>query len=206
MPAASMAQVVCFAYAANQPSLRQEGMTERAGDIILNCTGSPTGSQTGPQNLQVFMNLAAITSRQLYSGTSAPANIPTEAALLVNDCTTNSGYSSSFPTFSCANSGSFTSGIPTQGFLVSSNNALLFSGFTFPTATNGSFQIRITNLRVNAHDASAGAFVNATVLATFPVQNQSGIILGVVEPTLALSVSSVSDFSGCAPFQTPVTS
>jgi len=39
--------------------------------------------------LSLYVNGTSITSRQLYTGTSAPTSIPTEASLLVNDNTTS---------------------------------------------------------------------------------------------------------------------
>jgi len=80
------AQISCIAFVSNQPTLRQEGITEPAGDITLTCTvgaGGLSGALTGPQSLSLYVQGTSITSRQLYSGTSAPSSIPTEAALLV---------------------------------------------------------------------------------------------------------------------------
>jgi len=189
--ASAQTGVTCTAFVANQPTLRQEGTTEPAGDILISCSGTLIGAQTGPQTLSLYVQGAAITSRQLYTGT-APTSIPTEAALLVNDCTTNSGVSSSGG--SCAPSGTFTGGLPTQGFL--QNGALVFSGFTLPT-NSAPFQIRVTNVRVNANSLAAGGFVTGTVLATFGIQNQQQLVLGAIQSSLSVAVSSVSNFAQC---------
>ena len=175
--------ITCTASVANQPTLRQEGATEAAGDILINCTGTLIGAQTGPQTIALYVSGAAITSRQLYTG-ATPSSIPTEAALLVNDCTTNSGTSSSGA--SCSPSGTFTGGNPTQGFL--QNGALEWTGFTLPT-TGAPFQLRLTNIRVNANALAAGAFVTGTVLATFGIQNQQNLVLGDIQSSLSVSVS-----------------
>ena len=106
--ASAQTGVTCTAFVANQPTLRQEGVTEPAGDILISCSGTLVGAQTGQQTLSLYVNGAAITSRQLYTGT-APTSIPTEAALLVNDCLTNSGTSATGG--SCSPSGTFTGGI-----------------------------------------------------------------------------------------------
>jgi hypothetical protein len=174
------AQVTCTAFVANQPILRQEGTTEPAGDITISCTGVPLGAQTGPQTLSLYVSGAAITSRQLFSGSTAPSagtSIPTEAAVLVNDNTANA----------------------VQGFL--QNGALVFSGSNFLLPTTGSFSIRITNVRVNANSVPAGSFITGTVLATFPIQNQSGLVLGVAQTSL-----SVAAVSSTAPSLTQCTS
>ena len=189
--ASAQTGVTCTAFVANQPTLRQEGATEPAGDILITCSGQLVGAQTGAQTLSLYVNGAAITSRQLYSGT-APSSIPTEAALLVNDCVTNTGVSQSGG--SCTPSGTFLGGSPTQGFL--QNGALVFSGFTLPT--NGlPFQIRVTNVRVNANSVAAGSFVTGTVLATFGIQNQQNLVLGAIQSSLSVAVSSVTNFAQC---------
>ena len=183
--ASAQTGVTCTAFVANQPTLRQEGTTEPAGDILITCSGTLVGAQTGPQTLSLYVSGAAITSRQLYTTSSAPSSVPTEAALLVNDCTSNSGVSASGG--SCVPSGTFTGGAPTQGYL--QNGALVFAGFTLPT-TGTPFQIRVTNVRVNANSLAAGGFVTGTVLATFPVQNQQNLVLGAVQTSLSVAPAS----------------
>ena len=86
------AQISCVAFVANQPTLRQEGITEPAGDVILTCSGIPQFAQLQSQTLTLYVQGTTITSRQLYSGTSAPSSIPTEAALLVNDLPRTSAF------------------------------------------------------------------------------------------------------------------
>jgi hypothetical protein len=154
-------------------------MAEPAGDIIMTCSGPLVGAQTGAQTISLVVNGTPITSRQLYTG-AAPASIPTEAALLVNDVTTTA----------------------TQGFLQS--GVLVFSGILLPTS-GSPFTLRLTNLRVNANAVASGTFVTGTVLATFPIQNQSNLALGVVESSLSVSVSSpIPSSSGCQSFSTPI--
>jgi len=188
------AQISCVAFVANQPTLRQEGLTEPAGDVILTCTGTPIGAQTGSQTLSLYVNGTSISSRQLYTATSQPTSSPTEAALLVNDCITAGVFSSSFPTFLCGSAGS--SGTPTQGNL--QNGALVFTGFTVPSTAAETFQLRVTNVRVNANSVASGTFITGTILATFPVQNQSGLVLGVAQSSLSVTVASPpTNFTQC---------
>jgi len=179
--------VVCTAFVANQPTLRQEGVTEPAGDILIQCTGTLVGAQTGSQTLSLYVNGTTISSRQLYTGT-APTSIPTEAALLVNDNTTNAAIGGA--------------SAPVQGFL--QNGALVFSGFFLPNnAAPNQFQVRVTNVRVNANSVAAGTFITGTILATFPVQNQSQLVLGVAQSSLSVAVSSVTNLAQCT--STPTT-
>jgi len=192
--------VTCTSFVANQPTLRQEGVTEPAGDIIIQCQGALVGAQTGSQTLSLYINGAAITSRQLYSGTTPPnsSSIPTEAALLVNDNITTGTVGGA--------------SAPVQGFL--QNGALVFSNFTLPNnppssgppATNNNFTIRVTNVRVNANSVASGTFITGTILATFPVQNQSGLVLGVAQSSLSVAVSATTNFSQCTSTPTSGTS
>jgi uncharacterized protein (TIGR03437 family) len=149
--------------------------------------------------MSLYVNGTNITSRQLYSGTTVPSSVPTEAALLVDDCTTNSG--TGLYGGSCANTsniyGNTYVGTPTQGFL--QNGAMVFSGFGFPAnAGPGSqVQIRLTNIRVNASLLTSGTFIYGTVLGTFPIQNQSGLVLGVPQTSLNVSVGNTATVTQC---------
>ncbi len=181
--ASAQTGVTCTAFVANQPIMRQEGATEPAGDILITCSGTLVGAQAGPQTLSLYVNGAAITSRQLYTGTTVPTSIPTEASLLVNDNPASA----------------------TQGFL--QNGALVFSGFVLPNAGTP-FQVRVTNVRVNANSLAAGSFVTGTVLATFPVQNQQNLVLGAVQTSLSVALSSTTpqSFPQCSSTPTAGTS
>jgi hypothetical protein len=153
--------------------MRQEGASEPAGDIIIQCQGTPLGAQTGPQTLTLYTS-AGISSRFLTSTTSGAA--PTEAALLVNDNVLTGGVP------------------PTQGIM--QNGSLVFSGFTLPAA--GPFTIRVTNVRINANALASGSFVTGTVLATFPISNQAGLVLGAVQTSLSVSVTTPpASFAQC---------
>jgi len=54
--ASAPTSLTCGAYTANQPSLRQEGTTEAAGDILISCTGPLSASQTGKQTLSLIVS------------------------------------------------------------------------------------------------------------------------------------------------------
>jgi hypothetical protein len=155
--------------------MRQEGTAEPAGDIIIQCQGMPVGQQTGVMTLSLYTS-APIASRQLYTG-ATPDSIPTDAVLIIG----NNGVEST------ANA--------VQGFL--QDGVLVFTGFTLPAGSvnNNQFSVRLTNLRINASAVSLSWFVTGTVLATFPIQNQAGLVLGAVQPTLSALVSGLT----CAP-------
>jgi len=162
--ASAQSTLACTAYVANQPIMRQEGSTEPAGDIIIQCQGTPLGAQLLSQTLSLYTS-ATITSRTEVSSTSGMLSIPTDAALIVNDNTT----------------------LAAQGML--QNGALVFSNFLLPTAGT-QFTIRITNVRINANALATGSFVTGTILATFPISNQAGLVLGAVQTSLSVSVTS----------------
>ena len=56
----------CAGSVANQPILRQESNAEPAADILISCTGTLVGAQTGSQTLSLYVNGAAITSRSFF--------------------------------------------------------------------------------------------------------------------------------------------
>jgi hypothetical protein len=94
------------------------------------------------------------------------------------------------PSFSRANNDA-----PTQGFL--ENSTLVFSGFTLPVGTNEMFQIRLTNIRVDPNKLAADTSITSTVVATFPVESQSRLVLGVIHSSLNVSAGSEPNFGGC---------
>src|SRR6185295_14695650 len=65
--------------------MRAEGITEKAGDFVLSCTGGTPidpGAAVPFVNIQIFLNTPTVTSRILTTATSA-----TEALLLVDEPT-----------------------------------------------------------------------------------------------------------------------
>ena len=184
--AVSSTGLTCIAFVVNQPPLRRKVLLSRRrhSSVVL---WWPHWRRNSTADAIPLRSRHHYNQSPALLGYREPNSVPTEAALLVNDCVTNSGTSSTGA--SCAPNGSFAGGTPTQGFL--QNGALVFSGFTLP-ATSGAFQLRITNVRVNANAVVSGTFVTGTILATFPVQNQSGLVLGVVQSSLSVALSPVT--------------
>jgi hypothetical protein len=87
------------------PTLRAEGYTELAGDIVLICSGGsalPLGSIIPTANITVFLN-TTVTSRLLSNTTSAYT--PSEALLLVDEPGSSvTGYGPSVPQTLCTSS------------------------------------------------------------------------------------------------------
>jgi len=88
------------------PTLRAEGFTELAGDIVLVCTGgvpAQMGSTVPTANITVFVN-TTVTSR-LLSNTTTNGATPSEALLIINEPgSTLAGYGPNLPQVVCGNS------------------------------------------------------------------------------------------------------
>src|SRR4051812_38595418 len=176
------ADIACTASAANQQNLRQEGTTEPVSDILLTCNGSL--SQVEMQSQSVILTTSVpITSRILGPGFYFDPGQPTEIALLINDCTPGSVTSTSGA--NCSGSSSFNTSNPNQGFLVSPTR-VQFPFVSLPTTSP--FTLRITNVRVNAHQLAYNASVMASVQTNFSVANSQSLIVGTVRPSLSVNV------------------
>jgi uncharacterized protein (TIGR03437 family) len=100
--------------------VRAEGITERLGDILLQCTGSTPGALLSG-NLQIFLPIA-VTNR-LDSGST---NLTHDVALSVD-------YGSGF--------------VPTGQAGVVSANSISFNGINLTIPPSGNLGLRISNLR-----------------------------------------------------------
>jgi hypothetical protein len=98
----------CTSNSAVTPTLRAEGYTEVAGDIVITCTGGTpvgAGSQIPTANVTVFVN-TAVTSRLLATTGNA-----SEALLLVDEPgSSEGGYGPAVPQTLC-NSAAFGAGV-----------------------------------------------------------------------------------------------
>lgn len=159
------------------PTLRDGGLTELVGDVLLDCSGGPVGGAV-VANFQIFMN-TTVTNR--VSSNTMPA--ATDAMLIISDafganlagsvvlpCTPGVG--------TCPTGGTVTQSSPIQGFLQANlvtgdvpntRNSVLFSNVVLPTGTSST--IRIANIRVVAPPAS-NSFIPTQVIefvSTSPV-------------------------------------
>jgi hypothetical protein len=136
----------CTSNAAVTPTLRAEGYTEVAGDIVITCVGGPLGpsAQTGAQiptaNFTVFVN-TAVTSRLLATTGGA-----SEALLLVDEPGSNeTGYGPLVPQTLCssaafgAGTGGCTEYVGTSNVSTASCTVVACSNVGVPvTAVGGS--------------------------------------------------------------------
>ncbi len=200
----------CQANKGVPPSLRGEGYTELAGDILITCTGgsatAPGTSTASDPNLQGNITVilpAPITSRPIGSETTANFS---EALLLIDEPSSPVGCSvsgASAPALTAATSCpqianlSSTGGIFGTGFnafsgqLFSSSatgppNQVTFLGIpVLPPVTAGISRVfRITNVRINASAALAGSPIGATIpidaTVIFNSNAQRTLFLGTV--------------------------
>src|SRR5690349_1813560 len=127
---------ICATYAQTPPvsghcavtsvpaQVRAEGVTERLGDIILQCSGSTPGAVLSG-NLSVFLPVP-ITNRLDTNST----NLTHEPTLSVD-----------------LGSGAVPTGIAGQ----ITNQVLAFNGFTVTVPSSGMFGIKISNIRANVN-------------------------------------------------------
>jgi len=163
--------VQCVANAAVPPTLRAEGLTELAGDIVLNCTGgtsTPAGAVIPQANIQVFFN-TQVTSRLFASNNLSEAILTIDEPSAVQitpstECTSISGCSAIGAGPGAPNATEFKNVPPVVGVAVNANvyegvvtgNSVTFIGIPIdPPGTTGNRIFRITNVRVNANAVSA---------------------------------------------------
>jgi len=168
---AQVAVPTCAINAGVPPTVRAEGLSEHAGDIVLTCVGTPAAPVTG--NLQVFFN-TNLTSRLTASTTS-------EALLLLG---TVYDTNSPPPPNLEPQPGSQIAGVNLFQGTVSGPNSLTFSNITVLPAAQASVGrvLRFTNLRL---DASALGGTPAQHLALVTFSNPSSLVLVNPQQTVA---------------------
>ena len=193
------AAMTCSANAPVAPTVRAEGLTELASDIIITCTGgTPTTAGANPTfSVSMFLS-TAVTSRIV--GQTVPAL--TEALLFVDDPTPDKQVAC--VTTPCGNTDNVIQGKLTQF------NALTFDGIPInPPGPSAPRYLRIKNVRVNASQAQSGTPIQAFVSMSqnVPGQNPIPIPLGVsaqqsiaqARSGLSLDVRNLADSALSAP-------
>jgi uncharacterized protein (TIGR03437 family) len=159
--AGAFAQNLTCNAAAQPPLVRQEGLAERTGDIVLTCSGGPAGAQiTG--NMTLFLSVN-ITNRL------APGDTVTGVLFT-------------------ADNGSGPQTITAPGILTAPST-LVYNGASFTLSATGSVTLRIANLRAAANQANTFPGQQVSVLLSFtsaPLVAFSGSQLTVATPELGL--------------------
>src|SRR3984893_3157123 len=148
------------------PIVRSEGITERTGDILLDCTrGTPGALVKG--NLTVFLNVS-VTNKLL-------ANNTTDVLLTVD-----------------TGAGPVPANVSAQPF---APNAVVFNGLKFTVPASGKVGLRITNLRGNASQLGPAPQLPIFAILSFNegstlVTTNSQFTVAVTAPGLLTSFSS----------------
>jgi uncharacterized protein (TIGR03437 family) len=141
--------------------VRAEGLTERIGDIVFNCTGVP--STTLSVNLSIQMN-TSITNR-ISSG-----SIVTGTVITVDN-------------------GSGPQAIPVQPLLLTPST-LVWNGVPLTYSAQGVLAIRIADIRVNANQIGQGGQIVATLGSNGSILiTQSALVVGVPRTSLYVGYS-----------------
>ena len=117
---ASAAPLTCVA-AGTPTAIRTEGLTERVGDIILNCSGGVPGSVAGG-NLAIFLPAPVTNRLSAANSLDVVLNIDSGA-------------------------GEVPSGIPAG---LQGTAGVVFNGFQVTIPPSGAVSLRIRNIRINA--------------------------------------------------------
>lgn len=202
----------CTANAGVPPLLRSEGVTEKAGDVVLNCVGgtpTDTGRNIPTANIQIFLN-TSVTSRILDTTENA-----TEAILMIDEpsvadqmpCTAITGCNN--PGLGGNAQNSYKAGAFNifQGQLAGSNS-IVFLGVPIdpPGTTEAARVIRITNVRANASALGVAGgnapptplieVISASGSTSVPINNPQQTV-GFIQKGLTTTVTSGGPFQQC---------
>lgn len=217
---AQQAQPFTCTSTATPLQMRAEGITEKAGDFVLSCTGGTSldpGATVPFVNIQIFLNTPTVTSRILTSTNNA-----TEALLLVDEpteleqviCVVGANCNAAGDPNRVVGTGAGPS--PYKGGTYNSfqgqlagPNSIVFSGIPIaPPGTGGGTRIiRITNVRADASALGvppSGSPYGVTESiatsngSTLPItSNTATQVVGLVQRGLIVTVGSPSTFQQC---------
>jgi hypothetical protein len=122
----------CSANTSNTPTLRQEGITEQVGDIVITCTGGNAQDGIAAPQVNITVALTSQITTRLVS-----TDAVSQAMLLIDDPTTASatgapvaGFGSNATFVACPNphpAGANSGGCPAYGYHVVGNDTLIYT-------------------------------------------------------------------------------
>jgi len=201
--------------------MRAEGITEKAGDFVLSCTGGTPidpGGAVPFVNIQIFLNTPTVTSRILTTATNA-----TEALLLVDEpteteqviCAVGANCNAVGDPLRVVGQGAATTS-PYKGGTYNSfqgqlagPNSIVFSGIPIapPGTLGGTRIVRITNIRADASALGvppSGSPYGVTESiatsngSTLPItSNTATQVVGLVQRGLIVTVASATTWQQC---------
>jgi len=201
----------CSATAAVPPTVRAEGLTELAGDLVLVCTGGtaiPAGTVIPQANFSLYVN-TLVTSRVLGTVQAAgPNGLQTynlsEALLLIDE---PGGYPSYSPQLACGTPLTGCSVIATAGGeqfdgspgrpnvyqgIVSGNSMQFFGIPVAPPGPSGYRVFRIVNLRANPSAIPVPPSGISTVGGLLSVSGSISVPINNPVQTLAFALPGLS--------------
>jgi len=210
----------CTANAAVPPTIRQEGLTELVGDIVLNCTGGiPTATGTPIPQANITVSFAqTITSRVL--ATIGNINL-TESLLLVDEPDPAKGQIQNVcpsptnplgaPPAGCQATGDSGASFATNGdfnvyqgtMLAGSPSTVTFLGVPIDAPATGLTRVyRITNVRISPGLISNAitpiyAFISASSSTSVPINNPAPIVAFVEQGLAASATGTGTPFLQC---------
>jgi hypothetical protein len=218
--AIAQTSLTCNSAPAGQPLLRNEGVTELVGDLLINCSGgvaTPAGAPVPTATIQLFVSNANITSRLL--AVSGFTNF-SEATMIVDEphsvngsltplrlcgdfdeLVTGSGVcpvlGTGAPSGIGAGTYNGTAGHP-NSFLARPTgqaNSLQFNGVPFdPPGTIPTRTFRITNVRVNV-SAVASSLVPQPVYMYLTISTSNGLNVNLPAQVVGLVLNGLQSNS-----------
>lgn len=206
VPVSAQTPFTCTATPGSTPTIRDAGLTELVGDVVLTCSGGTAGSNI-TTNFQIFMSPTQVTNKvkKGNAATECPTgiNCVTDALAIVTDVSGVPVPQVNQPDLADAAGmvvGLLQSNLA-AGDAPTSRNSILFPAISLPQGTT-SF-IRITNVRVVAPPVSNIAiptqvfeFVSTNPAGVVPIAN-STLVVAFVQPGMQFTARNADD-SGAA--------
>jgi hypothetical protein len=202
VPVSAQTPFTCSATPGSTPTIRDAGLTELVGDVVLTCSGGTAGSNI-TTNFQIFMSPTQVTNKvkKGVTATECPTgiNCVTDALAKVTDLNGLPVAQVNQPADASVAGlvvGLLQSNLA-AGDTPTSRNSILFPAISLPQGTT-SF-IRITNVRVFAPPVSNIAiptqvfeFISTNPAGVVPIAN-STLVVAFVQPGMQFTARNAAD-------------
>ena len=198
-PASAQAPFTCTATPGSTPTIRDAGLTELVGDVVLTCSGGREGEFI-TTNFQIFMSPTQVTNRvKAGEASECPTGIDcvTDALAIITNAQDQPVRQESQPDPEAGIVVGLLQSNLAAGDAPNTRNSILFPAITLPQGST-SF-IRITNVRVVAPPVSNIAiptqvfeFVSTNPAGVVPIAN-STLVVAFVQPGLQFAARDASD-------------
>lgn len=199
LPASAQAPFTCTATPGSTPTIRDAGLTELVGDVVLTCSGGVEGEFI-TTNFQIFMSPTQVTNRvKAGNASECPTGIAcvTDALAIITNAAGLPVRQESQPNPEAGTVVGLLQSNLAAGDTPNSRNSILFPAITLPQGST-SF-IRITNVRVVAPPVSNIAiptqvfeFVSTNPAGVVPIAN-STLVVAFVQPGMQFAARNAAD-------------